>query len=92
MTDERFEKIEQSIMDAFVYNEEYCGIEDAKKIISKIIGKDCCCYDSYIDDGCDDADDDYVMCDAFECGELTIRVYYGNNTYLIGCVDVRIED
>lgn len=53
------------------------------------------CYDDYIYDGIgdDDCEDEYLMCRCFstEKPNLTIRIYYGNHTRIIGDVEVICE-
>lgn len=61
-------------------------------ILEKIIGEPAECYDSCIDDGSDDEDDEYVMKDCFSCGKYRVRIYYGNNTLNVGWVRIEKED
>lgn len=62
----------------------------AEQIISEVLGEKAVFDDSDIDDGLDEGEDEYLMKDCFstESG-LTIRIYYGNNTSIIGEVTVR---
>lgn len=63
-------------------------VDEVKDTLEKAIGQSVHCYDDYIDDGIADeeCDDEYLMCMAFEIvgTETTIRIYYGNNTRIIG--------
>lgn len=83
-----FEQIKQEITTDFV-NSIYTGITDTEEILTEIIGKNVSMYDSKIDDGTD-GDDNYVMRDCFSTDDntITIRIYYGDITRVIGCVDV----
>lgn len=44
--------------------------------------------DEKIDDGCDDGEDTYVMMRSYDVDKYYVRIYYGNNSGIIGCVDV----
>lgn len=83
-----FEQISREIQDTFV-DDIYYGVTDTEEILTEIVGKNVSMYDSKIDDGAD-GDDNYVMCDCFSTDDdsITIRVYYGDETRVIGCVDV----
>lgn len=66
------------------------GTDEMAKAIKEHFRKDARLYDSCIDDGSDDPDDEYVMKDCYELeGGGTIRIYYGNNTRLIGYVEIQ---
>lgn len=85
-----FEQISREIQETFV-NEFYDGVTYTEEILTEIVGKNVSMYDSKIDDGVDDDDEDnYVMCDCFSTDDdsITIRIYYGDETRVIGCVDV----
>ena len=85
-----FEQISREIEKTF-FEKIYNGATDTEEILTKIIGKNVSMYDSKIDDGAgDDEDDNYVMCDCFSTddGFITIRIYYGDETRVIGDVDV----
>lgn len=85
-----FEQISREIQETFV-DEIYDGVTDTEEILTEIVGKNVSMYDSKIDDGADDDEDDnYVMCDCFSTDDdsITIRIYYGDETRVIGCVDV----
>lgn len=85
-----FEQISREIQETFV-DEIYDGVTDTEEILTEIVGKNVSMYDSKIDDGADDNEDDnYVMCDCFSTDDdsITIRIYYGDETRVIGCVDV----
>lgn len=82
------DELEDKICEAIGSLDGYCST-DIEEIVTKIVGSPCSIYDEKIDDGAD-GEDDYVMKGCFEVknSDLTIRVYYGNNTLEIGCVDV----
>ena len=85
-----FDQIDREIRKTFVY-ENYYDFIDIEKILSKIVGKNVSMYDNKIDDGIDnDSDDSYVMCDCFSTDDdsITIHIYYGDRTGIVGCVDV----
>jgi hypothetical protein len=85
-----FEQIEQEIRAEFT-NYPFRGITDTEEFLSSVIGKNVSHYDTKFDDGCeDDEDDDYVMKACFDTddNEYTIHIYYGDNTEIVGCVDV----
>lgn len=84
-----FEQISREIRETFV-NEIYDGVTDTEEILTEIVGKNVSMYDSKIDDGVDDDEDNYVICDCFSTDDdsITIRIYYGDETRVIGCVDV----
>lgn len=63
-------------------------IDDAEDILSRF-GK-VKFVDEKIDDGDDgDGEDEYVMMRSYNVGKKYVRIYYGNNTGKIGCVDVK---
>ena len=61
------------------------NISSAPKILAQF-GKVNFC-DEIIDDESDDPDDDYVMMRSYDVGDLHVKLYYGNNTRFIGCVE-----
>ena len=71
--------LEMLIEDAFD-GATYQGDEETEKQLEKIVGGKWRCYDTKIDDGIDDEDDEYVMVSCFECGNVIVRIYYGNVT------------
>lgn len=83
LTDELEQKILETIGD------EYCECE-IEEGLSELLGTKVSWYDGGIDDGAD-GEDEYVMkaCFEVEGTDITIRVYYGNNTLEIGYVDIR---
>ena len=63
-------------------------IDDAEDILARF-GK-VKFVDEKIDDGDDgDGEDEYVMMRSYNVGKKYVRIYYGNNTGKIGCVDVK---
>lgn len=84
-----FEQIEQEIIDKFI-GSNYKGVTETKEILTKICGQDVSCYDSGIDDGIDDSEDEYVMRDCFTTADnkMSIKINYGERTMDIGYVSV----
>lgn len=76
------EDIEDKIYDALIGE----SIDDAKDILSEF--GEVSFVDEKIDDGSDDEDDNYVMMRSYDVDNLYVRIYYGDNTREIGCVDV----
>lgn len=62
------------------------SIDDARGILEQFGVTDF--VDEGIDDGCDGPEDDYVMKRCYDCGPLYVRIYYGNNTRVITCVNI----
>lgn len=87
LTDDVADAIQRVIGELDGYNSA-----DIENALTELLGRKCNIYDECIDDGAD-GEDDYVMKGCFEVedSDITIRVYYGNNTLEIGCVDVREE-
>ena len=69
---------------------EFCGEEKTADILTEIVGRKAECYDHYIDDGCDDEEDNYIMCASyrFENSPLVVRVHYGDCSYVMGYISV----
>lgn len=65
--------------------------EDTENELTKLIGSKAHCYDTKIDEGLDDEEDEYLMLSAFEVDghSETIRIYYGNITEEITHIDIR---
>lgn len=84
------EQIKNEIRNEFIC-EIYDGETATEEILTEIIGKEVEWYDTDYDDGIDDeSEDSYVMksCFSTKDSEYVIRIYYGNVTEEIGCVDV----
>lgn len=80
--------IQKDIIESLI-GDIYHNDERVKEIVRKVTGMECRCYDSCIDDGCDDDEpDNYVMKDCFSIDEegITIRIYYGDVTAEIGYI------
>ena len=71
---------------------EFTTEEDIEKELTELVGHKAHCYDTKIDDGVDDEDeeDEYVMLSAFEFDDINIivRMYYGNVTNEITYISV----
>ena len=69
-------------------DELYLDEDDMSMKLTDILGGSWKEYDTKIDDGCDeDEEDEYVMVSCFESTKNEIvKVYYGDITMKIGCV------
>lgn len=71
---------------------EFTTEEDIEKELTELVGHKAHCYDTKIDDGVDDEDeeDEYVMLSAFEFDDINIivRMYYGDVTNEITYITV----
>jgi hypothetical protein len=65
--------------------------DEMKSILTNIVGEDMIWYDDKIAYGVDDekCEDDYVYCSCYhnQSQDLSIRIYYGNNSRIIFDVD-----
>ena len=63
---------------------------DVIGFLNELYGTSFKVYDEGIDNGCrDDEEDDYVLYTSFESERgIDVKVYYGDNTRIIGYVDV----
>lgn len=61
-------------------------IDEAPEILEQFGEVSFC--DEKIDDGSDDEDDNYVMMRSYDVGEHHVRIYFGDNSRTIGCVEV----
>lgn len=89
-----FEQIKQEIEREFIGG-HYDSVSDTEKILSNIVGQAVKYYDSGIDDGVDgdETEDTYVMKVCFTNeNDITIRIFYGNVTGEIGCVNVERKE
>lgn len=69
-------------------NELLCGksIDEAQDLLEEFGEVSFC--DEKIDDASDDENDSYVMMRSYDVGEHHVRIYFGNNSRTIGCVEV----
>jgi len=69
-------------------NKLLCGksIDDAPDLLAQF--GEVSFVDEKIDDGSDDEGDDYVMMRSYNVGKHYVRIYYGDNSRTIGCVEV----
>lgn len=79
-------KIYDSLMGEWFTTEE-----DIENKLTELIGSKTHCYDTKIDEGLDDGEDEYLMMSAFEVDGIgeSIRIYYGNITEEITHIDIR---
>ena len=83
-------KLKDKIYDDLM-SEWFTTEEDIENKLTELIGSKAHCYDTKIDEGLDDGEDDYLMMSAFEVDGYseTIRIYYGNITEEITHIDIR---
>jgi hypothetical protein len=70
---------------------EYVSIGGMENLLTHFVGEPIKYYDTQIDDGIDDdVEDNLLMRDCFSSDDdsLIIRIYYGNNSKKIGCVNI----
>ena len=78
-----------TILRNYFTDNNFSGIINTIDKIKELVNLDAECYDQYIDDGADGADDNYVMCASFELENgIIMRIYYGDVTNIIGYVDI----
>ena len=82
--------IEEKIIEFLDENKLFWGDEEFEEKLTEVTGYKCRCYDSGIDDGIDDDEDEYLMYSSFDFQglNLILRVYYGNVTDIIGYYEI----
>lgn len=82
--------IEEKIIEFLDENELFWGDKEFEEKLTEVTGYKCRCYDSGIDDGIDDDEDEYLMYSSFDFQglNLILRVYYGNVTDIIGYYEI----
>lgn len=82
--------IEEKIIVFLDENELFWGDKEFEEKLTEVTGYKCRCYDSGIDDGIDDDEDEYLMYSSFDFQglNLILRVYYGNVTDIIGYYEI----
>lgn len=83
--------IEVKIIEFLDENDLFLGDNEFEEKLTEVTGYKCRCYDSGIDDGIDDDEDEYLMYSSFDFQglNLILRVYYGNVTDIIGHYEIR---
>lgn len=83
--------IEEKIIEFLDENDLFLGDNEFEEKLTEVTGYKCRCYDSGIDDGIDDDEDEYLMSSSFDFQglNLILRVYYGNVTDKIGHYEIR---
>ena len=83
--------IEEKIIEFLDENDLFLGNGEFEEKLTEVTGYKCRCYDSGIDDGIDDDEDEYLMYSSFDFQglNLSLRVYYGNVTDIIGYYEIR---
>jgi hypothetical protein len=80
--------IQQKFQTEFI-NTEFKGIEDMKVEVEKLLKEKVLNYDTIIDDGTDDEENDYVMRTWYRTETYMVRFYYGDINMIIGYVSVQ---
>lgn len=90
ISEEEYKSLKRKIWDSLPSDSEFPGELETEELLERLSGYKANCYDHYIDDGCDEGEDEYIMCAAYEIKDtdVYVRVYYGDNTGLIGYVEV----
>lgn len=81
--------IQEKLQQEFI-NTKFKGVEDMKEQVENIINEKVLNYDTLIDDGADEDDEnDYIMKTWFETKSYIIRFFYGDINTIIGFVSVQ---
>ena len=81
--------IQEKIQKEFI-NTKFKSVDDIKEQVENIINEKVLNYDTFIDDGADEDDEnDYIMRTWFETKSYTIRFFYGDINLIIGFVSVQ---
>jgi hypothetical protein len=80
--------IQQKFQTEFI-NTKFKGIEDMKEVVEKLLKEKVLNYDTFIDDGADDEENDYVMRTWYKTETYMVRFYYGDINMIIGYVSVQ---
>lgn len=81
--------IQEKLQQEFI-NTKFKGVEDMKEQVENIINEKVLNYDTLIDDGADEDDEnDYIMKTWFETKSYIIRFFYGDINAIIGFVSVQ---
>lgn len=80
----------QDKLQAEFINTKFKSVDDIKEQVENIINEKVLNYDTFIDDGADEDDEnDYIMRTWFETKSYTIRFFYGDINMIIGFVSVQ---
>lgn len=80
----------QDKLQAEFINTKFKSVDDIKEQVENIINEKVLNYDTFIDDGADEDDEnDYIMRTWFETKSYTIRFFYGDINTIIGFVSVQ---
>ena len=81
--------IQEKLQQEFI-NTKFKSVDDMKEQVENIINEKVLNYDTFIDDGADEDDEnDYIMRTWFETKSYTIRFFYGDINSIIGFVSVQ---
>lgn len=81
--------IQEKLQQEFI-NTKFKSVDYIKEQVENIINEKVLNYDTFIDDGADEDDEnDYIMRTWFETKSYTIRFFYGDIDMIIGFVSVQ---
>jgi hypothetical protein len=81
--------IQEKIQQEFI-NTKFKSVDYIKEQVENIINEKVLNYDTFIDDGADEDDEnDYIMRTWFETKSYTIRFFYGDINTIIGFISVQ---
>lgn len=81
--------IQEKLQQEFI-NTKFKSVDDMKEQVENIINEKVLNYDTFIDDGADEDDEnDYIMRTWFETKSYTIRFFYGDINTIIGFISVQ---
>lgn len=81
--------IQEKLQTEFI-NTKFKGVEDMKEKVENLLNEKVLNYDTFIDDGADDDDDenDYIVRTWYKTKSYMVRFYYGDINMIIGYVSV----
>lgn len=81
--------IQEKLQKEFI-NTKFKSVDYIKEQVENIINEKVLNYDTFIDDGADEDDEnDYIMRTWFETKSYTIRFFYGDINTIIGFISVQ---
>lgn len=81
--------IQEKLQQEFI-NTKFKSVDYIKEQVENIINEKVLNYDTFIDDGADEDDEnDYIMRTWFETKSYTIRFFYGDINTIIGFISVQ---
>lgn len=81
--------IQEKLQKEFI-NTKFKSVDDMKEQVENIINEKVLNYDTFIDDGADEDDEnDYIMRTWYRTKSYMVRFYYGDINMIIGYVSVQ---